>query len=56
MAMVCRQSPVHILKKCISYISWPIVIEFHVNHNKVGRKAAYCFCSDWIGSLVVMAT
>ena len=40
----------------ISATSGPIITKFYLNHNWDGGKAALVFESDWIGTLVSMAT
>ena len=40
----------------ISETSWPIIIKFHLKHYWGGVLAALGFGSDWIRTLVSMAT
>ena len=40
----------------ISATSGPIITKFYLNHHWGGGKAAFGFESDWIGTLVSMAT
>ena len=40
----------------ISATSWPIGMKFYLNHHWGGGKASVGFDSDWVRTLVTMAT